>query len=408
MTYKDQINIVKEQAKKLAEISMLPLNKKLQKDWLEHNMGRSKKPMVIVGDVPWCEMEYENELRCVCENDILRILERDIRRKIYQWKHFRCDMVIEDYYNLFIFIKNQGFGICEESETLSTDVDNPIRSRHFKNQIENFEDIEKIVSTPIYVDEKEFSMLKEIYNDVFSGILEVKYHGANVFHVAWDLLISWRGVEETMMDMIEQPDFIHSIMNKITEVELENITQLEKKNILAKQQDSIIFAPGYYEWQNNTNDINTNALNSWTVGVAQILGNVSKEMHEEFELPYAKRVFERFGNAYYGCCEPLHDRIDMIRKLPNVRKISISPWADPKVAAENIQSDYIMSRKPNPSYIAVDSPDWELIKQDILSTNEACIKNNTPVEYILKDISTVKNNPENLWKWAEKVSGILK
>lgn len=55
------------------------------------------------------------------------------------------------------------------------------------------------------------------------------------------------------------------------------------------------------------------------------MSEVSPAMHEEFELEYMMPIFERFGAVYYGCCEPLHLKTEMIRKYPNVRKISMSP-----------------------------------------------------------------------------------
>ena len=76
-------------------------------------------------------------------------------------------------------------------------------------------------------------------------------------------------------------------------------------------------------------------------------------MHEEFDIEYAREYFDGFGLVYYGCCEPLDRKIDIVRKLPNLRKISITPWADVKRAAEQMGSDFVMARKPNPAMVAV-------------------------------------------------------
>ena len=59
--------------------------------------------------------------------------------------------------------------------------------------------------------------------------------------------------------------------------------------------------------------------------MAQIFASVSPGMHWEFELEYAVEWYRRFGLNYYGCCEPLHDRLDYISRIPNLRKISMSP-----------------------------------------------------------------------------------
>src|SRR5208283_378580 len=69
-------------------------------------------------------------------------------------------------------------------------------------------------------------------------------------------------------------------------------------------------------------------INLWGSATAQIFGFVSPDMHREFGLQYERRWLELFGLAYYGCCESLHNKIRILETLPNLRKISISPWAD--------------------------------------------------------------------------------
>jgi len=45
-------------------------------------------------------------------------------------------------------------------------------------------------------------------------------------------------------------------------------------------------------------------------------------------IDYAVQWYEKFGLVYYGCCEPLDGKIDIVREIPNLRKISMSPWVD--------------------------------------------------------------------------------
>ena len=105
----------------------------------------------------------------------------------------------------------------------------------------------------------------------------------------------------------------------------------------------------------------------------------------------------------YGCCEPLHNKIDIIRKIKNVRAISTSPWADVYKTAEAMHGDYLMARKPNPSYVASGYVSVDAVKQEIRETLKACRDNSTNVEFILKDITTVNRRPECLTEWYELV-----
>ena len=133
--------------------------------------------------------------------------------------------------------------------------------------------------------------------------------------------------------------------------------------------------------------------------MSQVFATVSPAMHEEYEIDLVEPLYKRFGLLYYGCCEPLDNKIDIIRKLKNVRKISVSPWADIDRAAENIGKDYVFSLKPNPAFIANSFLEGEVKKQITLAI-KACKENGCNLELILKDVSTLHNHLENLDNWA--------
>lgn len=60
--------------------------------------------------------------------------------------------------------------------------------------------------------------------------------------------------------------------------------------------------------------------------MAQILYTVSPEMHNEFEFQYASEWYDKFGLGYYGCCEPLDDRMEYVKQIKGIHKISVSAW----------------------------------------------------------------------------------
>ncbi|OGO81610.1 MAG: hypothetical protein A2Y21_09130 [Clostridiales bacterium GWC2_40_7] len=78
-------------------------------------------------------------------------------------------------------------------------------------------------------------------------------------------------------------------------------------------------------------------------------------------------------------------------KIPNLRRISISPWANVENCADQLRDKFIFSWKPNPSYIANDF-DVEYIGnylKNAFKTTENCV-----MEMILKDTHTCGNHPE--------------
>jgi hypothetical protein len=137
------------------------------------------------------------------------------------------------------------------------------------------------------------------------------------------------------------------------------------------------------------------------VGRSQLFVSVGDATFDEFVPPYYARWFARFGLGYFGCCDPLHSRIDSVRRIPKVRKISMSPWAKTARGAEAIGPDFVFSRKPNPAMVAMDTWVPAIAEQDFTDVLAATRANGCPVEFTLKDISTCRGDPRRLWEWAE-------
>jgi len=107
---------------------------------------------------------------------------------------------------------------------------------------------------------------------------------------------------------------------------------------------------------------------------------------------------EPFGLNGYRCCEDLTDKLDDVFTIPNLRRISISPWADVDKCAEKLQGNYIFSWKPRPSDL-VGSFDSEKIKEYIKHTLD--VTKNCVIEMILKDTHTCENRPERFTQWTD-------
>ena len=84
----------------------------------------------------------------------------------------------------------------------------------------------------------------------------------------------------------------------------------------------------------------------------------------------------------------------------------MSPWANPERCAEQIRGDYVAARKPNPSHVAHET-DPALIRREAEETVKAMQRYGCPMDYVLKDITTVSKKPQNLVIWAETVSNVM-
>jgi hypothetical protein len=217
-------------------------------------------------------------------------------------------------------------------------------------------------------------------------------------------------VTNLLTDLVMRPEFMHKIVSKLTDIEIDLVRQYEALNLFEPAPDLIHCSVAY-------NDIlpaegfdpdHVRPQDVWGRGVAQIFTSVSPEMHDEFDMEYMKRILAPFGMVYYGCCEALHNKIHIVEKIPNLRKISITPWADVDMSADQMGKKYVLSAKPNPAYVGTPRTDKDVVRREVLHILEACRRNGTPCELTLKDISTVAYRPENLFDWEKTVMETVK
>jgi hypothetical protein len=311
-------------------------------------------------------------------------------------------MVVEPFIRVPMAIRNSGFGIEIQEETSSIDSTNEIVSHRYENQFQTEEDLEKIGVPEVSHDLEESERRLAVAHELFDGFLDVMLWGADPYLSLWDPIATWMGVENALYALKDKPDYMHRLLNLMTEGYLSMLDQLEDQGLLCGSQSLIhctgaytdeLPGPDYDLSQPRTKDL-------WSFGLAQMLSSVSPKMFKDFEVDYASRIFGRFGMVYYGCCDPLHDRMDQVRMIPNVRKVSMSAWVDEERGAAEIGRDFVYSRKPNPVSVAMDDFNADQVRNDLTTTREICSKHASPLEFILKDISTVRYKPKRLSEWA--------
>ncbi len=400
---KDDRKVLRELGAAIRDIAADPVNDERKKLWRELNGLKRVRPLVFIFEIPWHEMEFENELALLCREPSLQGLELWMRRTIYQWRHLPGDMVVEGYIASSPAIRDTGTGLREDVAVARTDEQSDVVSRHFNIQISTEKDIEKIKMPVVTHDEEATEKSFRLLSDIFDGILPVRKTGVKCTSVApWDELVRLTGVTEVLMDMVARPDYVHKAIGRMTDAHLMRLKQYEQLNLLALNNDSSYLGGGL----NCTDELPPKDFNPghvrpadmWGRTMSQIFSSVSPAMHDEFALQYELKYLRQFGLTYYGCCEPLHKKIGILRQVPNLRKISMSPWVDAEEGAAEIGKDYVYSMKASPAFLSGDAWDPALVRKDLeenLKKTRECA-----TEIILKDISTVSYQPRRLWEWA--------
>ncbi|MDP6636339.1 MAG: hypothetical protein QGG42_15670 [Phycisphaerae bacterium] len=398
-------------AGQLADIAALDTHAEKASMWADVNKLQSQRPMVWMNEIPWHEMNVDDELTLKCTDPFLRSIEDNMRKTIYQWRHMPGDMIVSDYISCPMAIEDTGFGLEEDVEIAITDVESNVVSRKFHRQIIDPEDIEKIKNAVITRDQGATDQRYQTMCDIMGDITPIRIEGVKgMWFSPWDELIRWWGVQEAMMDMVLRPQMVNDIVARLVDVYIDRLDQWEKLNVLTLNNDNTRVGSGAY---GHTDELpgekfdpeHITASNLWGCATAQIFSQVSPDMHWEFALRHEMRYLERWGLAYYGCCEPLDIKMDILRKIPNLRKISMSPWVDPQRSAEELAGDYVYSYKPNPAVLAEDRWRPDQAREDLvryLDQTRAC-----HVEIIMKDISTVRRQPQRLWEWDKIVMEVV-
>ncbi|MGI5957818.1 MAG: hypothetical protein ACOX60_00180 [Massiliimalia sp.] len=403
MLTQKETEILRQLAKQYMEYAVSPAQEETQKLWIAHNTGKGQRPMVLIDQIPWHEMDVDGSLVCQIADPYWRGVEQQLRRKIYQYKHMPADMLLPPYMMIPRILKDpnyRAFGIHVEEEITKTDEANDVVSHAYIKQFQTMEDLEKIKPTVLEADSCKEQEAMETAQKIFEGIAPVYWEGISLHCGFWDTISQWQSVEECYYMLLDQPELLHGMMERMTNIALDWIRQ-------GNEQGLFDVASGICHCSHTIRQPLDHRLaqrpgisqNSWAFGLAQLFTSVSPEVTREFELPYMKRIFEQFGDIYYGCCEKLDDRLEILAELPNVRKISCSPWSDPWKFAQMLPEGIIMSNKPNPALVACGN--LEGMKQELINTMKAAKANGRQLEMILKDNSSVQRHPQRLWEFSK-------
>ncbi|MCG2661823.1 MAG: hypothetical protein L6437_16450, partial [Kiritimatiellae bacterium] len=102
--------IVRELARRIAEIAAMPIMAVRRDLWRRHNVLEQVRPVIYVDPQgAWCELIPENTL--LCQEQKLREIEWELRRRIYIFEHFSSDNVIEKEWVVHKVIQNSGWGL---------------------------------------------------------------------------------------------------------------------------------------------------------------------------------------------------------------------------------------------------------------------------------------------------------
>lgn len=427
MTYTPkERDLLRELARRVAEIAALPAQQEKRRLWTAHNRLRGERPMVLCyPEGAWLECIPPDSI--LCRDPVLYGWEKRLRMQLFCQEQLRDDTIVEPYFNIGWLGGSGGWGgmdivvdrpagaeawsprnvyyLYPNSDT-SLQAASTVGAWHWTPPLREYADLDRLGGLPFAVDDAETRRRLALAQDLFGDLLPARIHGwmwtgAYVAPHA----VRLRGLDRLMLDCIDNPAWVHRLVAHIADSVGGLLERMERGGYLSTNNEGDwvgsggigctdeLPAPGFDPAHVRLCDI-------WGVSETQDLTGFSPGMWEDFFMRYTNPLLARFGLNCFGCCEPLHDRIAGVRQIPKLRRVSISPWCDVRTAAEGFGGDVILSWKPNPALLSGEHVDWDAWARRLREGLAIFRANGCRVEVIMKDLVTVRGDPARVSRFV--------
>lgn len=393
--------ILRDLAQQYLDVCQQPIQAERRRLWRQHNSLQWTRPLIYVRAFAWREMP---EARGQCQDPFLRAYEDFFRNRLF-WAALDDDSVFEPWVTVQAAYRCTGWGVAGErhrtDERGSYKDDYPLKTP---------DDLARLRAPWHEIDEEKTARRASQLADAIGDLVTINIDRGPAYRM-WSADISTdlghlRGIEHFMLDMYDRPEWLHGLAAFMRDGVLRTHEQAEAAGdwgLVAHQNQAMPYAEELPDPAANVNGVARRQL--WGYMAAQEFALVSPALHDEFLLQYQIPILRQFGLVAYGCCEDLTRKIDILRQIPNLRRIGVSPFADVARCAEQIGKDYVLSYRPSPADMVSYGFDPEritaILRRDLLSCQDC------HVDITLKDVETVQGDPTRVSHWVQLTRQVI-
>ncbi|MDF1512242.1 MAG: hypothetical protein P1S60_00385 [Anaerolineae bacterium] len=393
------IDILQGLAEHYVEIAGDPIMVTRRDLWRRHNSLKRTRPLIYVRAFAWQEMPQSN---MQCQDPFFREYENIFRQTIFRYA-FEDDYVVEPWVTVPAVCETPEQGVWGlASPRLHSDVDRG--SFVWEAPLKTENDIERLHNPVHRINETLTQQRVEKLTNAIGDIVTIDLDRAPAYRI-WNGDISTqlaylRGLEQMMWDMMDRPVWLHQLLAFMRDGILRTHEQAESAgdwSLSAHQNQAMPYAEELEDPAPNSGPVKRNQL--WVFVASQETTAVGPRQFDEFMLQYQIPIMAPFGLAAYGCCEDLTRKIDVLRQIPNLRRIAVSPMADVGKCAAQIGQDYVLSYRPSPTDMVGYGFKPEKIRDMLKWDLEAC--GDCHVDITLKDVETVQYDQDRIRHWVD-------
>jgi hypothetical protein len=403
----NDIQILRELAKQTMEVANQELQNERRGLWSDFNSMKTRRVPVYILDPQgiWHELFGESALEC--ENWLFRQYERWLRLQLYH-ASFGDDYIIEPWITAKPVYKNDGsqwesWGFSYEMERINETLAYRMKEPPVKTPGDLAKLVTGIGEIDIEATESKINILKEAVGDIIPVIPDM--YPPKIANLA-SAISRLLGPQEIMYQIYDEPEMVHELCGRISAASLEICEKAETAGFFSNcdftflNNPQIQAMPYCHELPAPGAQKTVTMKEHWIYDCAQEFEGISPEMFDEYVVEYQKPIYERFGLTAFGCCENLEHKIKCLKRISNLRRIAVTPWADNERCAEQIENKYIISWRPNPAEMVAVDFDPERISLIIRHSKTVFDRYGCYWEINLKDFITVNHDKARLAKWV--------
>lgn len=384
--------LLRDLARRVADIASTPEQRARKAQALAINRLTAERPSVLViPEGAWPEVLREEDVQC--RDAFCRGLERGLRHRLIHHEFIGDDTPVDDLLLVGAVGQLTDWGVTVAVERVEAR-----GSYHWDPPLKNLDGDLRRLRRRRWIHDPAASAAQLAWaQDVFGDILTVAPAG----RCFWTMGLTWDairlyGLEPFMMAMYDDPAGLHRLMAFLRDDLSGVMDDLEAAGVLHSCNSAEDVGSGGIGLTADLPSADPREAGyrhpvgwrqRWGFAESQETVSVSPEMFAEFVLPYQLPLASRCGLNCYGCCEGLERRIEHVLRIPRLRRVSVSAWADRAAMAARLGRAVVYSRKPNPAHVCVGFNEAEVRREfrETLAVAGGCV-----VEFILKDTHTVE------------------
>ena len=338
-----------------------------------------------------------------CKDAVARRIEFDLLRRIWMAENVPDDHIVWPTITIGApAVQERSWGVNikwrHAHEKLGANAYDP----PFSDSI----DVSRLSKPLIEFDKRTVDESVEKAHEFTGGKLQVHVHYRHMGYAPFDVATSMRGMENLLMDTVVAPEKVTSLMEFLTNAEIEHEKRREANgwlNVHADPSNTFQQVGFRVHCAYLAEDFTTRAPrleDEWTYLSQQTSAGLGPDQYGEFVQPYNDALASMFPQmtVYYHGCECLDEKLELLSRTPNLRRFHVSPWSSLERARDKFQGSVVLEVHDHPGKVFFGASKDETRKglRDLIVQAAG-----HPMDLNISDIHSFDGKPELLTQWAQ-------